>query len=107
MINVGALRRPFDSMLRVRENGQTERRVVDLPETFNFLIGLRVRTRRAFRRERNGGQHRVLVFRGKVERNQETVVIWRDIEGWSEGDFDEERAWVREQGIIEGGSASV
>ena len=51
LLNAAKLSSPFDYRLSIRTNGRAERRVVDLPETFNFLIGLRVRTRLALYRE--------------------------------------------------------
>ncbi len=97
-LNVGKLERPFDYTLDVRCDGETRRRTADLPETFNFLIGLIVRTRRAY--DRDG--RRVLVLRGKTREGRETVVIWRDIAGWKPPDFDAEREWVNELELTAG-----
>lgn len=33
---------------------------------------------------------------------QETVVIWRGIEGWKPEDYAREREWVQQQELIEG-----
>ena len=98
LLNVKHLERPFDYELAVRSDGETRRRKADLPETFHFLIGLRVRTRRVYHRD---GQ-RVLVCRGKTRQGNETVVLWRDIAGWGLSDFEDERAWVREHKLTEG-----
>ena len=98
LLNVSRLTRPFDYSLAVRADGRTERRTADLPETFNFLIGLGVRTRRIHERE----GRRVLVVRGAIRSGQETAVIWRDIEGWADEEFERERRWVREQGLTDG-----
>ena len=98
MLNVGKMRRPFDYSLNARTNGKTVRRVADLPETFNFLIGLQVRTRRVHHRDR----HRYLVCCGKTRSGRETVVIWRDIEGWAPEEFGRESAWVEEQALTDG-----
>lgn len=102
LLNVKKLSRPFDYTLSVRTNGRIRKRVVDLPETFNFLIGLRVRTRLALYRERDDGTHRYLVLRGKTQAGKETVVIWRDIEGWTAEDFEQEWEWVQQQELTEG-----
>ena len=102
LLNVRKLSRPFDYRLSIRTHGRAERRAVDLPETFNFLIGLRVRTRLALYRERDDGTHRYLVLRGKTQAGKETVVIWRDIEGWTAEDFEQEWEWVQQQELTEG-----
>ena len=78
---------------------------MDLPETFNFLIGLRVRTRRASYRNHGGDRLRCLVLRGRTTGDQETVVIWRTIEDWEPEDYEREREWVEEQGLT--GDADV
>ena len=98
MLNVGKLRRPFDYKLNARADGTTVRHTADLPETFNFLIGLQVRTRRVHRRD----DHRYLVYRGTTRAGRETAVIWRDIEGWAPEEFGRENTWVEAQGLTEG-----
>ena len=102
LLNVEKLSQPFDYTLSVRTNGRTERRIVDLPETFNFLIGLRVRTRLALYREKDDGKHRYLVLRGKTQAGEETAVIWRNIEGWTAEDFEHEWEWVKQEELTEG-----
>ena len=52
LLNVAALERPFDYKLRLNGNADGEDVPVDLPETFNYLLGLAVRTRRVLRRRR-------------------------------------------------------
>ena len=101
-LNVRKLSRPFDYSLSVRAGGRTERRTVDLPETFNFLIGLRVRTRRVLFREEGDRRHRYLVLTGKTTGGGETVVIWRDVEGWEPEDFGHESEWVRQEELTKG-----
>ena len=48
LLNVEKLARPFSYQLRIHRDGETRVRPVDLPETFNYLLGLRVRTRRVY-----------------------------------------------------------
>lgn len=70
---------------------------VNLPETFQFLIGLKTRTRRVHM----DGDRRYLVYRGEAD-SRETVVIWRETEGWGKKDLERDREFVVEEGIIEG-----
>ena len=102
LLNGNRLSRPFDYTLSIRTNGRSERRPVDLPETFNFLVGPRVRTRRALCRDHEGDRHRYLVLRGRTTGGQEAVVIWRGIEDWGPKDYEREREWVQQQGLTEG-----
>ena len=98
LLNVQNLERPFDYTLDVRCDGATKKRTADLPETFNFLIGLVLHSRRGVRRD----GRRVLVCRGRTREDRETMVIWRDIAGWKPADFDAERQWVRSEGFTTG-----
>lgn len=97
LLNVEKLSRPFDYRLAVHDNGQAGEQAADLPETFNYLLGLRVRTRRVHRDQ----GRRYLVYRGSVE-GRTAVVIWRETEGWGKDDLIRDKDFVAEQGLTEG-----
>ena len=97
LLNVEKLSRPFDYRLRVHDNGQAGEQAADLPETFNYLLGLRVRTRRVHHDQ----GRRYLVYRGTVE-ERTAVVIWRDTEGWGKDDVIRDKEFVAEQGLADG-----
>jgi hypothetical protein len=79
---VEALDAPFDYTLELRRDEKTEIVRPDLAETFNYLIGLIVSTRRVTFREDEGNQHRYLVYTGTLRRNGEkTAIIWRTCRG--------------------------
>jgi adenine-specific DNA-methyltransferase len=63
---------------------------VDLPETFNYLIGLDVAKRQLL--DDNGRYY--LVYRGMTREGRCTVVIWRETEGWAEEDYKRDRDFV-------------
>ena len=42
LLNVEQLARPFDYKLLIRNNGATKEQRIDIPETFNYLLGLQV-----------------------------------------------------------------
>jgi len=98
LLNVEKLAAPFRYKLQLREGGETRSVPVDLPETFSYLLGLRVRTRRV--REDDG--RRYLVYRGSTPERGEVAVIWRDTGGWTEKDFERDREFVRENNLAEG-----
>ncbi len=76
LLNVEKLAAPFRYRLELRD-GEASRAVpVDLPETFAYLLGLRVRSRKVYR---DGGR-RYLVYRGSTPERGEVAVIWRDTE---------------------------
>ena len=94
-LNVAKLASPFTYRLLVHANGERRERTVDLPETFNYLLGLNVRTRRTY----DDGERRYLVYRGETRANpgRTVAVIWRATEGWTEEDFASDRDFVKAQ----------
>jgi len=97
LLNVEQFARPFHYKLHIHVNGQTTERPVDIPETFNYLIGLHVQTRRIYD---NGGRC-YLVVRGHID-HRNIAVIWRETEGWEKADFERDRKFVTEQKLAEG-----
>ncbi len=95
LLNVAKLDAPFD--YKLRRHGKDEPLAVDLPETFNYLIGLHVATRRVYENE----GVRYLVYRGKAE-GKETAVIWRTTRGWKKQEFEVDREFVAKQKLAEG-----
>ena len=76
-LNVGKLQNPFSYQLNIIKDMQTQTQAVDVPETFNYLLGISVQTRQCLYDD----DRRYLVYRGAV--GQKTVVIiWRETEGW-------------------------
>jgi adenine-specific DNA-methyltransferase len=48
LLNVEKLQSPFSYKLHINRDGETRERLVDLPETFNYLLGLDVQTRKVY-----------------------------------------------------------
>jgi adenine-specific DNA-methyltransferase len=44
LLNVEKLASPFAYKLHIHADGRTNERLVDIPETFNYLLGLHVMT---------------------------------------------------------------
>jgi len=97
LLNVEKLARPFSYKLRIYAEGQTGEKVVDIPETFNYLLGLHIKTRQVF----HDDDRRYLVYRGFIDHRQVTI-IWRETHGWTEEDFERDRRFVAEQKLGEG-----
>ena len=95
LLNVAKLDAPFD--YKLRRHGQDEPLPVDLPETFNYLIGLHVESRRVM--ENNGTRY--LIYRGRSE-GRETVILWRTTRGWTQKKFEADRDFVAELKLTEG-----
>lgn len=97
LLNVKKLSRPFDYKLTVMRDGTSADVQVDIPETFNYLIGLHVQTRKVYD---NDGR-RYLVYRGKIDQRR-AAVIWRDTEGWQKSDLERDKKFVADQNLTEG-----
>ena len=97
LLNVEKLARPFSYKLSIRKDGETADRIVDVPETFNYLLGLHVSTRKVY--DDNG--RRYLVYRGRIDHRQ-VVIIWRETEGWQKKDYERDKKFVAEQKLTEG-----
>ena len=92
----GAIKSPFDYKLHKAASGGGELSA-DLPETFNYLIGLHVKSRRIFR----GGNRRYLIYRGIAD-GVEVAVIWRDTKGWKSSDRERDRDIIQRNKFAEG-----
>ena len=92
LLNVEKLARPFSYKLHVHANGETREKVVDVPDTFNYLLGLHVQTRKIYADE----GRRYLVYRGQIDYRQ-IVVIWRETEGWQKAELERDQKFVAEQ----------
>ena len=92
LLNVCKMASPFTYRLRVHVNGEQMERSVDLPESFNYLLGLNVKTRKTYS---NDGRY-YLVYRGEIRDapGRHVTVIWRETKGWCEADFERDRDFV-------------
>jgi len=97
LLNVEKLASPFRYTLHIHEDGQTRKKVVDIPETFNYLLGLHV-TRRLVVHD---GDRRYLVYRGRID-HREIAVIWRETKGWTKENLERDKKFVAEQKLTEG-----
>ncbi len=100
LLNVENLGSPFDYRLRAHVNGGDRERNADVAETFNYLLGLNVRTRRVH----YDGDTRYIVYRGETRESpgREVVVIWRDTKGWTVEDHELDRRFVAEHILADG-----
>ena len=100
LLNPSRLLSPFGYRLKVHTNGNTVDRLVDIAETFNYLLGLVVRKRRVH----TDGDRRYLLFRGGTHDapGSTVVVIWRDTVDWGEEDLQRDQEFVAEHGMMEG-----
>jgi len=95
LLNVSKLDSPFD--YKFHRYGKDDPLLVDLPETFNYLIGLHVTSRTV---HDNKGT-RYLVYRGIAD-GKETVILWRNTRGWGKTEFEADRDFVVKNRLAQG-----
>jgi len=94
LLNIEKLKTPFSYKLKVNweEVGEPREVIVDLPETFNYLLGLKVEKMKV----RNQG--RKYLFISGQKGSQEIAVVWRDYnDNWNEDDYNKDRDFIMEQ----------
>ena len=97
-LDVEKLQSPFSYKLHIHRDGETREQPVDLPETFNYLIGLDVETRRVY----NDDGRRYLIYRGTTREGRKVCVIWRETRGWTKEDYRRDEEFVAAQNLTEG-----
>ncbi len=97
LLNMEKLAKPFSYKLHIHADGQTREKVVDIPETFNYLLGLHVKTRQVL----HDGDRRYLVYRGRID-HREVVIIWRENKDWTKEDLERDKKFVAKQELTEG-----
>jgi len=94
LLDIEALQTPFSYKLKVNleEVGEPQDVIVDLPETFNYLLGLKVKKTKV----RNQGR-KYLFIAGEKE-SQNIAVVWRDYnDNWTDEDYNTDRDFIMEQ----------
>ena len=99
-----ALTSPFDYRLNLFDGTETKSKPVDLPETFHYLIGLKVATRRWLERKTGKVTHRYLHVTGTANGDGKRVaVLWRSVPStWKEADYQADKEWAREMQLFDG-----
>lgn len=96
LLNVEKLAKPFSYKLTVVKGDETIEKTVDIPETFNYLLGLHVSTRKVY----DDDGRRYLVYHGHID-HRRIAVIWRETEGWEKKDLERDKKFVAEQKLAE------
>lgn len=88
LLNIQHLKNPFSYKLRVslEEVGEPQEMVVDIPETFNYLLGLEVKKMKV-----RNNRRKYLFICGEKE-GKDITVIWREYDDkWNENDFKKDK----------------
>lgn len=98
LLNVEKLTKPFSYKLYIHADGQRREKIVEIPETFNYLLGLDVATRRVYKDK----DRRYRVYRGRTRDERNVAVIWRETEGWQKKDYERDQKFVSKLKLTEG-----
>ncbi|GIV64732.1 MAG: site-specific DNA-methyltransferase [Bellilinea sp.] len=98
LLDVEKLQSPFSYQLHIHRDGETRTQPVDLPETFNYLLGLDVETRKVY--ADNG--RRYLVYRGTLRNGRKAAVLWRETKDWERADYERDATFVVEHNLTAG-----
>jgi adenine-specific DNA-methyltransferase len=103
LLDTAQFERPFQYQLRITQQQVTSPRPVDLVTTFNFLLGLRVRTVRSFERPLQNSDFSekseffpsspVVRVLGEDSAGRRVCVLWRDTPSLAE--MEAEKQWLQ------------
>ena len=96
LLNVEKLASPFSYKLTITSGEEIQEKPVDIPETFSYLLGLNVKTRRVYQDK----ERYYLVYRGNID-HQEIAIVWRETAGWGKEDYERDKQFVEEQKLTE------
>jgi len=94
LLNISMLKDPYNYKLKVNlsEVGEPKEMAVDVIETFNCLLGLKIN--KVMRKEREGNIYTFVL--GEKE-GKSVAVVWRVYsEGWTEEDYKKDRDFIEE-----------
>ena len=96
-MNVTKLQKPFNYKLKISNGLQIKVQNIDLPETFNYLLGILIQTRQCLYDD----NRRYLVYRGTIG-HKTVVIIWRETKSWSEQDWKQDYNFIEKHGLTKG-----
>ncbi|MFZ8826712.1 MAG: site-specific DNA-methyltransferase, partial [Candidatus Caldipriscus sp.] len=94
LLNISMLKNPYNYKLKVNlsEVGEPKNMAVDVIETFNCLLGLKIN--KLIRKEREGN---IYTFVLGEKKGRSVAVVWRVYsEGWAEEDYKKDRDFIEE-----------
>ena len=90
------LTNPFSYTIRVYRDGEFVEQPVDVPETFNYLMGLDVKTRKTYQ----DGDRYYVVYQTTSRDGKTIIVIWRDTTRWTTADYERDAEFIEGLGIL-------
>jgi len=95
LLNIEKLKNPFAYKLKVNlsEVGEPKEMIVDIPETFNYLLGLKVKK---IKKRKDNGKTYLFVLGEKDGRDY--AIVWREYsDQWKEEDFKKDKEFIKQE----------
>ena len=95
LLNIEHLKKPFSYKLKVNleEVGEPQEVVVDIPETFHYLLGLKVNKVKVRRHK-----GRKYLFTVGEKESRTIAVVWRECDDeWTQADFKKDKEFIIEE----------
>ncbi len=93
LLDIEKLKNPFAYKLKINEGAEPKEVVVDIPETFNHLLGLKVKKIKV---RYNEDKKYLFILGEKVGRDY--AIIWREYQdGWTEEDFKKDKEFIKQE----------
>ena len=99
LLNIEHLKKPFSYKLKVNleEVGESQEMVMDIPETFKYLLGLKVKKIKAREIDSSTARNnkRKYLFTLGEKEGKNIAIAWREYDdNWSEDDFREDKEFI-------------
>lgn len=95
-LNVKELQSPFSYQLKIIDGLTVKTQEVDLPETFNYLLGMSVKTRQCLK----DSDRDYLIYRGVIG-SKDVIIIWRETAGWHPSDYERDYRFIQDHALTE------
>jgi len=95
LLNIENLKNPFNYKLKINlsEVGEPKEILVDIPETFNYLLGIKLKK---IKRRQNMGKNYLFIFGEKEGRDY--AIVWRDYsDNWDEDKFKKDKEFIKKE----------
>jgi adenine-specific DNA-methyltransferase len=95
LLNINLLKDPFSYKLKVNlsEVGEPKEMIVDIPETFVYLLGMKVKS---IKMRNNNGNKYLFIF-GQVNGEKQAIVFRKFSPKWENEEFEEDRKFIQNE----------
>lgn len=93
LLNIEKLKNPFAYKLKITEGTKPKEVIVDIPETFNYLLGIKVKKIKV----RNNKGTKYLFVLGEKEA-RDYAIVWRKYQdNWTENEFKKDKEFIKQE----------